>query len=87
MKLSSATSAVTLCLLGFAAPLLATEPSFRVDGVQEASIADIHRAMESGELTATELVQLCLDRIEAYDKEGPYINAIMTLNMRFLFWK
>jgi len=48
--------------------------------VVEATIADIHAAMNAGELTARELVQLYLDRIEAYDKQGPAINAIITIN-------
>jgi len=48
--------------------------------VVEATIAELHQAMASGEITARELVQLYLDRIEAYDKQGPAINAIITLN-------
>jgi Asp-tRNA(Asn)/Glu-tRNA(Gln) amidotransferase A subunit family amidase len=48
--------------------------------VMEATIADIHAAMNAGELTAQELVQLYLDRIEAYDKDGPALNAIITVN-------
>ncbi len=48
--------------------------------VEEATIADIHAAMAAGRLTAHQLVQLYLDRISAYDKEGPAINAIITLN-------
>ncbi len=52
-------------------------PSFEV---VEASISDIHDAMSAGKLTAEELVQLYLDRIEAYDKQGPSINAIITIN-------
>jgi len=48
--------------------------------VVEATIADIHRAMTANEITARELVQLYLDRIEAYDKAGPAVNAIITVN-------
>jgi len=48
--------------------------------VVEASISEIHAAMAAGELTARQLVQLYLDRIEAYDKQGPAINAIITVN-------
>ncbi len=33
----------------------------------EATIADIHDAYSSGQLTSRQLVQLYLDRIEAYD--------------------
>jgi Asp-tRNA(Asn)/Glu-tRNA(Gln) amidotransferase A subunit family amidase len=48
--------------------------------VVEATIAEIHQAMQDGRLTARQLVQLYLDRIEAYDKRGPAINAIITIN-------
>ena len=56
---------------------LACTPSFQVE---EATIADIHQAMEQGRLTAEELVQSYLDRIEAYDKQGPYLNSIITVS-------
>ena len=56
---------------------LACTPSFQVE---EATIADIHQAMEEGRLTAEELVQSYLDRIEAYDRQGPYLNSIITVS-------
>jgi amidase len=46
----------------------------------EATIADVHHAFESGELTCRRLVELYLKRIEAYDKTGPDLNALQTLN-------
>ena len=52
--------------------------------IVEASIDDIHAAMKSGKLTAHQLVQLYLDRIDAYDKRGPNINSIITLNPQAL---
>ncbi len=52
--------------------------------VVEASIADMHAAMRAGDLTARQLVQSYLDRIEAYDKQGPALNAIITINPRAL---
>ncbi|MDB5934685.1 MAG: amidase [Massilia sp.] len=48
--------------------------------LMEASIADIHKAMRAGTLTCHSLVQQYLDRIEAYDKQGPSVNAILYLN-------
>lgn len=48
--------------------------------VEEATIADIHQAMEEGRITAEELVQGYLDRIEAYDRQGPYLNSIITVS-------
>jgi len=46
----------------------------------EATIEDIHAAYRSGALTAHQLTQAYIDRIEAYDKRGPNINAIIALN-------
>jgi Asp-tRNA(Asn)/Glu-tRNA(Gln) amidotransferase A subunit family amidase len=48
--------------------------------VVEATIAEIHRAMEEGRLTAEQLVGYHLERIEAYDKQGPAVNAIIAVN-------
>jgi len=50
----------------------------------EATIGDIHSAYKSGQLTSHQLVQLYLDRIEAFDQNGPAINAIITLNSKAL---
>ena len=52
-------------------------PAFQVE---EATIADIHQAMEEGRVTAEELVRSYLDRIEAYDQRGPYLNSIITVS-------
>ena len=46
----------------------------------EVSITEIHEAMAAGEVTARELVEYYLARIEAYDKQGPAINSIITIN-------
>jgi amidase len=48
--------------------------------VVEATIDDIHAAFKSGQLTCRQLIQIYLERIEAFDKKGPEINAIITLN-------
>ncbi len=55
----------------------ACAPAFQVE---EATIADIHQAMEEGRVTAEELVRSYLDRIEAYDRQGPYLNSIITVS-------
>jgi len=49
-----------------------------------ATIADLDAALNSGALTSEKLVQLYLARIAAYDKQGPIINAVITLNPRAL---
>jgi Asp-tRNA(Asn)/Glu-tRNA(Gln) amidotransferase A subunit family amidase len=48
--------------------------------IVETSIDDIHAAFKSGKLTARRLVQGYLDRINAYDKAGPTINSVITIN-------
>jgi Asp-tRNA(Asn)/Glu-tRNA(Gln) amidotransferase A subunit family amidase len=50
----------------------------------EASISDIHEAMRAGTLTCHSLVQQYLDRIAAYDKRGPAVNAMLYINPRAL---
>jgi amidase len=52
--------------------------------VEETSIAAIQRAMADGEVNSVELVQQSLARIAAFDKTGPSVNAIITLNPRAL---
>ena len=46
----------------------------------ETTIEQIHAAYKSGELTCRQLVQMYLDRIDNYDKRGPAINAIISVN-------
>lgn len=48
--------------------------------LHEAAIADVHAAMAASELTARRLVDACLERIAAYDAEGPALNAVIALN-------
>jgi Asp-tRNA(Asn)/Glu-tRNA(Gln) amidotransferase A subunit family amidase len=50
----------------------------------EATIAEAHDAMRDGTLTCRMLVRGYLDRIEAYDKAGPALNTVQTLNPRAL---
>ncbi|MXW08737.1 MAG: amidase, partial [Gammaproteobacteria bacterium] len=40
----------------------------------------MHAAFLSGDLTCVDLVQGYLDRIEAYDQQGPQLNTIANLN-------
>src|SRR4026207_788463 len=54
-----------------------TDASFNII---ETTIEDVHAAYKSGRLTCRQLIQMYLDRIEAFDKKGPQINAIITIN-------
>jgi amidase len=55
----------------------AAQVAFRVE---EATIAQVHAAMKEGRLTCRALVDAYLRRIEAYDKSGPALNAIVLTN-------
>jgi amidase len=46
----------------------------------ETTISDVHAAFRSGQLTCRGLVGLYLERIEAYDKLGPNLNAVQNMN-------
>jgi amidase len=48
--------------------------------VEETSIAAVHSAFRNGSLTCRGLVEQYLARIEAYDKKGPAINAIIVVS-------
>jgi Asp-tRNA(Asn)/Glu-tRNA(Gln) amidotransferase A subunit family amidase len=50
----------------------------------EATIDDIHNAYKTGQLNCRQVVQMYLDRIEAFDKKGPAINALITVNSNAL---
>jgi Asp-tRNA(Asn)/Glu-tRNA(Gln) amidotransferase A subunit family amidase len=52
----------------------------RAARVVELTIAQAHAEMRAGRLTCRALVQAYLDRIAAYDKRGPAINAIVGVN-------
>jgi amidase len=52
--------------------------------IVETSIDEVHTAFKAGSLTVHQLVQGYLDRIAAYDKRGPTINSIITLNPQAL---
>jgi len=52
--------------------------------IMETTIDQVRTAYKSGKLTAHQLVQGYLDRINAYDKQGPKINCIIILNPKAL---
>jgi amidase len=53
--------------------------------LEEATIALIQTAFESGELTSRQLVIMYMERISALDKAGPKLNAVLELNPDALF--
>ena len=46
----------------------------------EWTISELKQKMESGELTARQVAELYLGRIEAIDKNGPHVNSVIELN-------
>ena len=65
----------------FVVPLLITVPlGAQTFQLAEATIHDVHTALRAGEITCRELVQLYFDRIDAYDQQGPQLNAIQSRN-------
>ncbi|MDF3881900.1 amidase [Cupriavidus basilensis] len=50
------------------------------ENIVEASVADLQSALISGKTTSQALVRAYLARIEAYDKNGPAVNAIIEAN-------
>ena len=48
--------------------------------IEEATIEGVHAAMTAGRLTCRALVDHYLRRIDAYDKTGPALNAIVLVN-------
>lgn len=55
----------------------AQRPTF---DVTERSIPELQAAMTSGSVTSRQLVEAYLARIAAYDRRGPALNAVVTLN-------
>jgi amidase len=73
---------VAASMLG--ALLAVATPVTHALGIEEASIADVQAAYRSGQLTARQVVQAYLDRIAAYDQDGPHLNSIISLNAKAL---
>lgn len=76
-------SLMQLGMVGSLAALAADE-SFAAGGdplkIAEATVADLQTAMQSGKVTAVQLVQAYSARIQAIDKAGPKLNAVIEMN-------
>ena len=48
--------------------------------IEEATIADIQAAYREGRMSVQQVVEAHLARIDAYDKHGPLINSLITIN-------
>jgi amidase len=71
-----------LCLSLFAGLLwvtLASAGTKKID-FDAATVEQLNAAFNAGALTSEKLVELCLARIQAYDHQGPSLNAVLALN-------
>jgi amidase len=70
---------IALMILLLLVPLANCAPD-RSFHLLETTIVDVHKAMMAGTLTCHDLVQQYLDRIKAYDQQGPAINSMLYVN-------
>ena len=73
-------SAFPAVLTAFVPALLSAQGSSRSFRIEETTISAVHAAFKAKTLTCHALVGKYLARIAAYDKQGPAINALITLN-------
>jgi len=77
MKRLHAIMAGIVVLMSFSVPAVSAVKAFHPE---ETTIADVQAAYKSGAITATQLVQAYLERIQAYDQKGPKLNVVISLN-------
>jgi amidase len=68
-----------LALGAFAHPAARSPERFRFV-VEETTIDEVHEALQTGTLTCRHLVDRYLTRIDRYDRQGPALNAIASVN-------
>lgn len=76
VKQTASTLATQAVLLGVVS-VTAQAATF---SLEEATVADINAAFDAEALSSEQLTQLYLNRIEAYDDQGPSLNSIITIN-------
>jgi amidase len=81
MKWSRIVMALTVMLL---ANIVGAESTVKAFHLEEATIDEVHAAYKAGTLTATQLVQGYLKRIQAYDQAAPKLNVVIYLNPKAL---
>ena len=76
--------ATALLFAATSATTLSAQPARRPFRLEEATISQIHAAFKAKTLTCRALTKAYLDRIDALDKRGPAINAIILVNPQAL---
>ena len=78
-------AAMTACVVSaFDLRVIATQSPPLAFDVVEKSIPELQQAMATGAVTSRQLVAAYLARIEAYDRGGPQLNAMIAINPRAL---
>src|SRR5688500_18047940 len=63
---------------------LAPVSARRAVDLETATIFECSAAFKAGTLTSEKLTELCLARINAYDRRGPALHALITVNAKAL---
>lgn len=71
---------VTIALASQAAVVTLTPSISAAFTLTEATVSSVQAAFNAGDITCTGLTQLYLNRIAAYDQQGPTINSIIAVN-------
>jgi amidase len=79
IKFVTSTAAIGVTTIAFST-LISGKVTATTFNLEEATIADINSAFDAGILTSEQLVQLYLNRIEAFDNNGPKLNSFISLN-------
>ena len=69
--------------LGLSVTALSAQRTIDLD---TATIADVNSAFARGTLTSERLTQMFLARIDAYDRKGPSLHAVIAVNPKALEW-
>ncbi len=69
-----------LAFLFSCTPVAETESLFDHLSLEEIDIEQLQQGFENGDYTAEQVVQAYLERIENIDRNGPGLNAVLTLN-------
>lgn len=77
-------ASVAFSIAGAAAQVPRSPPKDTAFHLQDATIDDVRNGLTAGRITCRELVNLYLARIAAYDKAGPTLNAVQSVNPRAL---
>jgi amidase len=71
-------------MIGVTVVSIAREAAAQDFVIEETTVAGIQQALQTNVRTGRQIVQAYFDRIAAYDRKGPALNSILTLNPKAL---